>query len=198
MTHDTDQDLNLIEMLIAQHRQLRCLLDELGGTGSDARLDTFPRLVRLLSVHETAEEVVLYPVVRANLDQGRELAARLIGEERLLKARLADLEETDFATPAFHVRLPSFTSAVLAHIEHEEVDILPALRASRDGTTLGGLATALSAAEAIGPTHGHRRTPDNPLSTVLWAAPASLVDRLRDAVTHRRHADGHRERLRRR
>jgi hemerythrin superfamily protein len=189
--------MDLIDLLIAQHRQVRRLLDDLGGDSSNPRLDTFPRLVRLLSLHETAEEVVLYPVVRANLDEGRELAAKLIDEERRLKARLVYMEAAGAATATFQVRLPSFTSTVLRHMEHEEIEIFPALRASRDVTTLGGLATALSAAEAIGPTHGHRRTPDHPLITVLCAAPASLVDRLRDTVTHRHHVDGGRERLRR-
>src|SRR5215204_5405058 len=54
----TDQptDDDVIALLLRQHQEIRSLFTELETATGDARRDAFRSLVRLLAVHETAEE----------------------------------------------------------------------------------------------------------------------------------------------
>ena len=55
---------DVITLLQRQHQEIRQLFDEVEKADGDARRAAFHRLVRLLSVHETAEEELVHPRVR--------------------------------------------------------------------------------------------------------------------------------------
>ncbi|MET7443578.1 hemerythrin domain-containing protein, partial [Streptomyces sp. NPDC005568] len=57
---------DVVALLMRQHGDIRNLFDEVEASSGDARQDAFRRLVRLLAVHETAEEEVVHPFVRRN------------------------------------------------------------------------------------------------------------------------------------
>ena len=62
MTGTTQRDG--VRFLREQHDEIRSLLGETVKAEGEARRALFERLVRLLAVHETAEELVVYPMIR--------------------------------------------------------------------------------------------------------------------------------------
>jgi hemerythrin superfamily protein len=183
---DDTRDLDVVDLLIRQHQRAGLLLADVGRLSGDDRHETFQHLVHLLAAHETAEEVVVYPVIRANLDDGHGLALTMTDEEHQVKCLLADLEAIGPDSASFPQKFSDFTMTVLDHFDREERHILPALRTAQDVTQLGGLATALSIVESVAPTHGHRHAPTGPLANIVLGTPIAIWDRLRDVV-RRRH-----------
>lgn len=183
---DTPHDLHLVELLLLEHERQRSLLVELHGAGGERGSLLFRRLARMLAVHEAAEEVVLYPVVRANFPGGHGLA-RLAGQqEDAIKKSLAELQTGDRArahhlsTFASRSRLRQLDEMVRAHHDLEEQHILAVLPEMQDGPQLGGLATAYEMVARVLPTRGHRHAPSRPLSNVLLGPPVAILDKLRD------------------
>jgi hemerythrin superfamily protein len=55
------EDEDVITLLQGQHQEIRRLFTELETAEGDRRQQLFRDLVRLLAVHETAEEEVVHP-----------------------------------------------------------------------------------------------------------------------------------------
>jgi hypothetical protein len=188
--HKGSRDLNLVEILLLQHEQQRMVLVELHGAAGERGAVSFQRLVSMLALHESVEEIVLYPVVRANFDDGRRLARLAIDQERAIKVALADLEDGDLArghhlsTLASRNRIRELEEMVRVHHDLEERQIIAALPQLQDAPQLGGLATAFEVATHVAPTRGHRHAPTGPLANVLLGTPIAILDKLRDRREH--------------
>ncbi|GAA3369358.1 hypothetical protein GCM10017744_088720 [Streptomyces antimycoticus] len=68
--HAADGMDDVVALLMRQHGEIRNLFDEVERSAGDDRRDAFRRLVRMLAVHETAEEEVVHPVARRSFDGG--------------------------------------------------------------------------------------------------------------------------------
>ncbi|MEU6413337.1 hemerythrin domain-containing protein [Microbispora sp. NPDC046933] len=79
MTTATEQDV--IDLLLAQHNQITTMFAEVAAARGDRRRELVNDLVRLLAVHESAEEQVVHPAARSKA--GDEVVeARLHEEDR--------------------------------------------------------------------------------------------------------------------
>ena len=92
---------DVVDLLVHQHSQIRDLFDKVENTLGDERKEAFGRLVRLLAVHETAEEEIIHPLARRALPGGEEIVDDRLEEERSAKEKLARLENMDPETPRF-------------------------------------------------------------------------------------------------
>ncbi|WP_206281555.1 hemerythrin domain-containing protein, partial [Streptomyces prasinopilosus] len=70
---DRAKDDDVVSLLMRQHGDIRNLFDEVEATGGEERRNAFRRLVRLLAVHETAEEEVVHPFARRALPGGEQV-----------------------------------------------------------------------------------------------------------------------------
>ena len=170
-----------VSFLERQHGDVRNLFEALKSGGED-RKDTFHCLVRLLAVHETAEEMVVYPSVRSKVPGGDELAKARLKEEDEAKQLLSDLEKMGPEAAEFDTKLAAFERAVLDHAQHEEMEIFPKLREHLDADTLETLRMALIAAEAIAPTHPHPHGPESGVGNLMVGPFFAVADRVRDAI----------------
>lgn len=171
-----------VSFLERQHGDIRNLFDEL-KSGGENREETFQCLVRLLAVHETAEEMVIYPAVRAKVPEGSSLVEPRLEEEDAAKQMLSDLEKLGPEGEGFDAKLAAFQAAVLDHAAREEREIFPALREHLDADRLENLRTALVAAEAIAPTHPHPHGPESAIGNLMVGPFVAVVDRVRDAIS---------------
>lgn len=87
---------------------------------ADGRAEPFGRLVRLLAVHETAEEEVVHPYARRQLGDGKEIVDERLREERQAKGLLQQMEAAGTADPDFVANFTGLHNAVLAHARAEE------------------------------------------------------------------------------
>lgn len=172
---------DVVELLTAQHARIRGLFDEVAATKGEERKHTFQELVRLLAVHETAEEEVVHPFARNNIDGGELVVKDRIDEEEKAKRVLSRLDDMDTDSAEFLDEFAALRQDVLAHADAEERHEFAHFRHITDRTRLERLARAVEAAEKVAPTRPHPGT-DTALKNVAFGPVASVIDRTRDAI----------------
>jgi hemerythrin superfamily protein len=178
---DASADQDVVDLLLHQHTQIRDLFLEVESATGEARTDAFQRLVRLLAVHETAEEQVVHPLTRLRVHGGDDIVGDRLAEEHAAKETLALLEEMGPDAPDFPNLLGQLRLDVLDHASKEEAYEFRYLRREVGAGELRTMAAAVRAAEAIAPTHPHPGVDSATANNV--AGPAlSLFDRTKDLV----------------
>jgi hypothetical protein len=181
---DVDQNVDVVNLIKQQHEQVRSLIQSIAAGPSDGRRDNFEALVRLLAVHETAEEMTVYPALRKMGDAAASVAEARTAEEDKAKKVLAHLEGLDPASSEFEQEFLAFRTDVEHHATSEEADVLPLLMQSDlQGRTEMGRAFAL--AEKMAPTHAHRMAPEGMVGNLLVGPFVGMVDKVRDAIRDR-------------
>jgi hemerythrin superfamily protein len=178
---DQAKDDDVVALLMRQHGDIRNLFDEVEAAAGEERRDAFRRLVRLLAVHETAEEEVVHPFARKNLPGGEQVVKDRLAEEKAAKETLAALDELDTNDPKFMPQLLKLRKDVQAHARAEERYEFTHIRRSTDAGSLAVMAKALKAAEAMAPTRPHPGVESGAKNMALGPV-AALMDRTKDAV----------------
>ena len=173
--------MNLIEMLLADHEEAKALMAKVEKSQGDARQEAFRQLVHELARHETAEEEVVYPVLR-RLEGGDALADARIKEEEKANKALAELEKLDLGSSEWSSKFSAFQRDVLAHANAEESQVVPRLREAEDDDKLEKMGKILEMAKATAPTHPHPNVPGTATANLLAGPMAAVVDRTRDAI----------------
>jgi Hemerythrin HHE cation binding domain len=179
-------ELDVVDLLLTQHARIEEQFLLVAGATGDAKQTAFDELVRLLAVHETAEEEVVHPLSRTLVDGGDPLVDDRLAEERQAKEMLVALTRGGVDDEGFDTALLLLRDAVLTHARHEERYEFTQLRAKVPGARLRSLAGAVRAAEALAPTRPHPGAESAKAN--LAAGPAlAVVDRVRDAVRDALH-----------
>ncbi|MFI5687427.1 hemerythrin domain-containing protein [Streptomyces sp. NPDC051636] len=178
---DGAKDADVVALLMRQHGDIRNLFDEVEQNKGEERRDAFRRLVRLLAVHETAEEEVVHPFARRALPGGEQVVEERLAEERAAKETLAALDDMDTDDPEFLPRLRALRTDVQEHARAEERYEFTHIRRSTDAPGLAAMASAVKAAEAMAPTRPHPGAESGAANVALGPV-AALMDRTRDAV----------------
>ena len=150
------------------------------------RKRAFGKLVRLLAVHEAAEEAHVHPVVRHISHTGRELTTARRAEEKEAKELLATLLRTGPHGDGYLTMLRKLRSAVLAHAAREEREEFPLLmHVSPLRRAMLGIKVKLT--QATAPTRPHPMV-NNEITNKVAAPILAPLDRGRDML--RRLATG--------
>jgi hemerythrin superfamily protein len=173
---------DVVDLLLAQHAEIRQLFADLRGGRGERKRELFQDLVRLLAVHESAEEELIHPLARRHIESGGALVDRRLAEEQEAKRALADMYEMGVEHPEFDDRLYVLGLAVIEHATHEEREEFPYLRRILEADELQKLAGAVRAAEALAPTRPHPATPPSATANLLLGPPLAVFDRIRDAL----------------
>ncbi|MBX3287042.1 MAG: hemerythrin domain-containing protein [Actinobacteria bacterium] len=176
-----EQRTDATAFLERQHEEIRRLFNQVQQAGAEDKAEAFQCLVRLLAVHETAEEEVLHPAAR-RAGGGEAVAEARLAEESAAKQQLADLEEMGPTAPEFDEALAAFRAEVDRHAANEEAEEFPLVRASTDADTRAAMAEQLEAAEAIAPTHPHPHGPEGALGNLVVGPFVAIADRVHDAM----------------
>jgi len=190
-TSETAPGRDVVDLLLEQHDEIKSLFSQLRKVQGPAKQELFEDLVRLLAVHETAEETVVHPAARRKLEAGEQVVEQRLEEEDRAKKALSDLYDMGVDHPDFDPRLEAFEQEVILHATREDGDEFLRLRGTVDADTLRRMAGALKAAEAAAPTRPHAKAPESAVGNVLAGPPMALFDRVRDAVRdwHQKNPD---------
>ena len=181
MTEQTAPTEDVVDLLLHQHMTIRDLFSEVESATGPARRESFERLVRLLAVHETAEEEVVHPLARQLIEGGADVVDERLTEERQAKEVLARLEDIGPDAEEFPSLLQELRASVITHAHHEELYEFRYLRRECEPEQLRSLTTLVKAAEATAPTHPHPGVES--AAQNLAAGPAmALFDRTKDLV----------------
>jgi hemerythrin superfamily protein len=178
---DEERNEDVIDLLVRQHAEIRRLFAAVEGATDDERAARFGELVRLLSVHETAEQELVHPAIREF--GGDEVVDARVAEERRATELLSTLTNLGSEAEGFDTLLVQLREDVLAHAEHEERAEFPILRREADRERLTSMAGAVRAAERIAPTRPHPGV-ESPAANLLLGLPLAIMDRARDAIRH--------------
>lgn len=175
---------DVIGFLKAQHNLIEDMFDQvLHATDPKAREKPFVHLRQLLAVHETAEEMVVHPRVRREVDAIDSIVDARLEEEHEAKELLSSIEKIDITSQQFIDELTKLRDAVMDHALHEESFEFPKLQRELDAEELKRLGTAVRAAEAIAPTRPHAGVESAKLNFAVGPF-ASMIDRARDLIEH--------------
>jgi hemerythrin superfamily protein len=186
----TAQDQDVIELLLDQHDQIKSLLSQVTTAQGTAKRESFEELVRLLAVHESAEEEVVHPTARRKIDSGDQVVDSRLHEEDEAKHALAELYDMGVDNPQFDSKFAAFSNAVNEHARHEETEEFPHLRQNVPADQLHRMARAVRAAESMAPTRPHPEMGESMAANMMQGPPMAIFDRMRDAVRDWREKSG--------
>ncbi len=177
---------DLVDAILADHREVEPLLDEMEASG-DARHrgELVERVTAELVRHTVAERQYLYPAVRRALPDGDALADRELERHAGIERTMKDLDRTDPADPRFAALVRSLAGDVRRHLREQERDLLVRLRAASDEADLRELGLRFEQGRRIAPTRPHPAAPDSAPASKLLSPGMALLDRVRDAITGR-------------
>jgi iron-sulfur cluster repair protein YtfE (RIC family) len=118
------------EMLIADHREILALLEEMESLPADAttrRASSFLMFKRKLAKHALAEEDIVYPILH---DEGHNAQAskELYDEHADMKILLFDLENRLKSGADWSEQVRSLRHLIEGHVKVEETVVFPELR----------------------------------------------------------------------
>lgn len=119
-TRETGLETDVVDLLIGQHTRIRELFVLVAGSFGDARHEAFRELVRLLAVHETAEEQLVHPLARLAVHGGGDVVDDRLAEEHHAKEVLAELDRLGPDAPGFDALFEKLRVEVLEHAHNEE------------------------------------------------------------------------------
>lgn len=175
-------DKDVVELLLDQHTRIKALFRDVARADGDRKRELFDELVRLLAVHESAEEIVVHPVARQEIGDGEQVVQRRLHEEGQAKNALTKLHDLGVDDPAFDAGLAELAEDVLDHANREEREEFTQLRAALPKKRLRTMAGAVLAAEAVAPTRPHPNVGESAAANTLFGPPLAVFDRARDAV----------------
>jgi hemerythrin superfamily protein len=178
---ETMGESDVIDLLLAQHGMIRDLFDEVEQATPDQRREAFTRLVRLLAVHETAEEEIVHPYARLKIDGGDAVVDDRLAEENQAKELLQQMDQAGPDAPDFAEKLAVLRAAVEAHARSEERYEFTQLRGHTTEAERRSMALGVKAAEAMAPTHPHPGT-ESATKNLLMGTPIAMMDRVRDVI----------------
>lgn len=178
----TTQQKDVVDVLQAQHEQIKKLFGQVTAASGTQKRELFEDLVRLLAVHEAAEEELVHPLSRKDNAAGDAVVDARLAEEQQAKRELADLYDMGTGDPKFDTRFARLQEAVLAHAEHEQQEEFPALRRAVPAEQLTRLAGMVQAAEKMAPTRPHPHAPSSAIGNLIVGAPMAVFDRIRSAI----------------
>jgi hypothetical protein len=174
-------ETDVIELLLAQHGVIRNLFDEVEQVPPEGRAEAFTRLVRLLAVHETAEEEIVHPYARGKIEGGEGVVKDRLAEEHEAKELLLRMDRAGPAGPEFLQNLLTLRAAVEAHARSEERYEFNKIVAHTTPAERRAMGAGVKAAEAMAPTHPHPGT-ESATKNVLVGTPEAMMDRARDVI----------------
>ncbi|WDZ86484.1 hemerythrin domain-containing protein [Micromonospora cathayae] len=185
--HEGTAGRDVIDILTTDHREVEALFVELESRQGtpEHRRQLADVVIAELVRHSIAEEAYVYPAARKALPDGDQLADHEIDEHSDAERTMKDLESLDPSDPRFDELLAHLTSTIRHHVQEEESDLFPRLRAAVAHEELVELAGKVEAAKKTAPTRPHPAAPDRPPANKLLAPGTGLVDRVRDAISGR-------------
>jgi len=175
--------MNVIDLLTQDHAEVDELFRRVNLSEKPESLEELTKqIVHDLSVHAAVEEQFVYPLVRAKLDDGGELADEAIEEHQEAKRLLADLEKQEAGSAEHSATMEKLIAAIRHHVEEEEGEMFPKLREATDDQALARMGTLVEEAKKLVPTHPHPLVPGTATAQLVAGPWAAVVDKVRDLV----------------
>ena len=141
----TDDEMSIRDLLLMDHTKADILFAEILGSDDPQKIqEYFGQLYQDVKVHGLAEEQVLYPAVRPYYDQMQEIFEQT---DHVIEM-LDNMKLLDPSAPNFKAEVKRLRLAARSHIDQEEKDIFPKIKANFSDEQQKQLATEFKAAKS--------------------------------------------------
>jgi len=183
---ETRDDTDVVDLLTTDHHDVLSMLQEIRiSTDPGRRRELADVVIGELVRHSVAEEMFVYPAMRRHLPGGDEAVEHDVAEHKELERLMKRWEGVEPSDADFDVVLDELEPVLRDHVQDEESEQFPELRAHIPRQELVHLAGQVEAAKRAAPTRPHPLAPNNALFHFLVGPGVGLVDRLRDSWTGR-------------
>jgi hemerythrin-like domain-containing protein len=179
---------DVIMFLTEQHREVDDIfaqLEDMDGATDEKVQRLAEQVVTFLVKHSVAEEIYLYPAVRKALPDGDDVADHELHEHDEAEQTMKKLEGLTPEQAEFWPTLHQLIGEIRHHVDEEENNLFPKLRAACSEQELQELGRKVQQAEKFAPTRPHPSAPAEGAALGALAPGAGLVDRIRDALSGR-------------
>jgi hemerythrin-like domain-containing protein len=125
-----------IAMLEEDHRRVEQLFEQYAD-GQDPMIAQ--QICTELKVHTTVEEQEIYPTVKSDVPEGKELEEEAEKEHEEVEALIKQVEQKGFDDPSVPELMLKIEEGVSHHVEEEETEMFPKMRDTLDQQTLDQL-----------------------------------------------------------
>lgn len=133
---DAADEIDVIDVLLAQHREIDDALDAVAEAGPPDRAMCMHSAGMLIHTHESIEADVIRPLTRRIVDDGEAVAhARFVEEDQIFEL-LERLGAMDPADPRFGDAFAVFRDVLGCHMHREEAEEFAPLRSYADRSEL--------------------------------------------------------------
>jgi hemerythrin-like domain-containing protein len=137
-----DDERDLVDVLTDEHRAVERLFADVETTSDrQLRRETLAAALAELRRHSDLEERFLHPATRKHLASGDVLAEHEQREHDEADAKMRRLAGLDDSDPEFEPLVSSLFTDIRDHVNEEETELFPRLRAACDPETLRRLGT---------------------------------------------------------
>jgi hemerythrin superfamily protein len=183
---DSANEQDVVDILSTDHREALGLIAQIKvATGKDAKRDLADTLISELVRHSVAEEMYVYPAMKKYLPDGEGAVEHDTEEHKELEATMKKLEAVDADDVEFTSLMTELEATLRDHIDDEESDQFPQLRARVPHDELVEMGGKVETAKKVAPTRPHPSAPNNAVFHKLVGPGVGLVDRVRDKLTGR-------------
>jgi len=177
---------DVVDLLTTDHHEVVDLLQQIKVAASaEVRRDLADTMISELVRHAVAEEMYVYPAMRKHLADGEQAVQHDISEHKELEATMKKLEAADADSPEFRQILDSLEATLRDHVQDEENEQFPGLRAQVPRDELVEIGEKVETAKKLAPTRPHPAAPNSEVFHKLVGPGVGLVDRLRDKLSGR-------------
>ena len=165
-----------IVLLKNDHKEVERLFkqfEKLGDRATVSKRKLVDQIIAALSKHASIEEQHFYPTVR---EQAADIEADVLEgleEHHIVKWTLSELQDLPTEHERFDAKVTVLMESVRHHVEEEEQDMFPKVRAAMGRKALTELGATMEKAKTAAPTEPYPAAPDEPPANL--AAPARAV-----------------------
>jgi len=129
--------MNAIALLEADHKTVEALFTKVESTGENEHPALFEQIKTELEAHAYVEETIFYPAIQEDGDEElRELTSEAKQEHLQMKNFLGELSVVAADQEKFESLLATLISDTRHHVEEEEGQMFPMVRAQFDAATI--------------------------------------------------------------
>ncbi len=183
---DTQEQQDVVDVLTTDHNEALDLIGQAWASSEPGRRrDLVDAVITEVVRHAVAEEMYVYPAMREHLPDGDAAVEHDIEEHKDLEQSMKQLEGMQPTDDQFEASLHRFEDQLRHHVQDEESEQFPQLRARIPRTQLVELAEKVETAKKLAPTRPHPSAPNSPLFHKVVGPGVGLVDRMGDKLSGR-------------
>ena len=175
--------MDAITLLKADHKTVEKLFksfEKAGDRAIQTKGHIVEQIIEELSVHAAIEEQIFYPAIRNEVPDTDDDVLEALEEHHIVKWVLSELGSMEPDAERFDAKVTVLIENVRHHVEEEESELFPTVRAALGRKRLGEIGDQMEEAKKTAPKRPHPRAADTPPGNLVSGAVAGAVDRLRE------------------